>query len=121
MSRARPTSIPTRQRKACNERDAMRCPRCGVATIELGELHHRRSRRIHDEHTHCLCDLVRLCRACHKDVTINIETARRDGWAVSSYHPTPATIPVKTFTGWRYHLCDGGIAVAEPPEDTDVT
>jgi 5-methylcytosine-specific restriction endonuclease McrA len=115
VSRARPTSIPTRQRKACTERDAGRCPRCGAATIALGEIHHRRSRRVHDEHTHALGNLARLCRTCHRDVTVNITQARADGWVVSSYEPDPSSVPVKTFAGWRYHLDDGTIAAAPEP------
>lgn len=115
MSASRRTRIPSAQRREVATRDGYRCPRCGVSTLAAGEVHHRRSRRVQDAHVHCPCNLARLCPACHRDVTVHVEQAMADGWIVSSYETNPAAVPLKTPAGWRMHLCDGLIAVAQPP------
>jgi excisionase family DNA binding protein len=115
MGSRRRTRIPSAQRRDVATRDGYRCPRCGCSTLAAGETHHRRSRRVQDTHTHCPCNLVRLCGTCHRDVTVHVEQAIADGWVVSAYETNPAAVPLHTPAGWRLHLCDGLIAVAQPP------
>jgi 5-methylcytosine-specific restriction endonuclease McrA len=113
MGSTRRTRIPSAQRRDVATRDGYRCPRCGCSTLAAGETHHRRSRRVQDSHTHCLCNLLRLCSTCHRDVTVHVEQAMADGWVVSAYEIDPSRVPITTPAGVRQHLCDGSIVV--PP------
>ena len=98
------TPIPTRSRQVVLERDK-RCVRCGAS----GQVqwHHRRSRRVIDEHVHCACNGVLLCPACHSYVHATPADARARGLIVSSFIDEPHTIPVKTYRGWETHDCVG--------------
>lgn len=60
-----------------------------------------------DEHTHCPCNLTRLCRTCHVEVTVNPAKARDTGWQVSRAG-LPHEIPMLTVWGQRQPTCSGG-------------
>jgi hypothetical protein len=101
--------IPTRSRDLVRGRSHGRCERCGVPA-PAGQWHHRRRRRVSDEHTHCPCNGVWLCPTCHRQVHVEQQVqARLDGWIVSAYVSTPGGVPVLTPWGSRRHNCDGTI------------
>lgn len=106
------TDIPTWSRRAVREREKDRCARCG-APIKAGHWHHRRSRRVRDEHQHHPCNGVLLCGTCHTWVHANPFLARKSGFIVSAHEPEPGKIPVDTVWGLRSHLCDGTFLFTE--------
>jgi hypothetical protein len=71
-------------------RDLGSCLKCGEQATDF---HHRRRRNIKDEHTHCTCNVVCLCKTCHMDVHTWREQARVDGLIVPSFL-LPRVIPV---------------------------
>lgn len=87
-------------------REHHRCCRCGVPAPR-GQWHHRRTRSVIDSHTHCSCNGVWLCATCHRWVHANPVKAREDGFIVSRFTLEPASRPVSTVWGVRWHTCDG--------------
>lgn len=80
------------------------CTRCGATVVQF---HHRRSRRVKDDHQHCRCNGISLCPACHAWAHANPTAARESGLIVSSYIGEPSSIPIKTIRGWVHHDCVG--------------
>jgi hypothetical protein len=70
-------------------------------------VHHRRGRSVVDAHTHCPCNLVLLCPACHTWVHQHPAETRVGGWIISRWTEEPVTITVATPWGERTHGCDG--------------
>lgn len=101
------TRIPDRARTLVRVRARHRCERCGVAAPN-GHWHHRRSRRVVDEHQHCPCNGVWLCDTCHRDVHDHPVESRTKGWIVSAWVAEPGYVPVPSHWGARTHTCDGG-------------
>jgi hypothetical protein len=98
--------IPDKNRAAVEERDGHACVRCRIPTI-MGQWHHRRSRSVRDDHTHCTCNGIYLCATCHRWVHANPFDARANGWIVSRYKnpfEEPAFILGR---GWQMLTCDG--------------
>lgn len=58
-----------------------------------------------DDHTHCACNLVYLCPACHRQVHAEPMLARRSGWIVGRYVGQPMEVPVQTAWGEKFYLC----------------
>lgn len=91
------TGIPHMSRLMVQHRSYNRCARCGLTGSEW---HHRRSRSVRDEHQHCPCNGVWLCRDCHSWVHAHPFEARTSGWIVSRY-ATPGDVPMLTQQhGW---------------------
>jgi 5-methylcytosine-specific restriction endonuclease McrA len=111
-----PTSnqIPTKVRARVKVRARFRCERCG-APAPSGEVHHRRSRSVRDQHTHCCCVLVLLCGTCHRWVHAHPFEARTEGLIVSRFVDEPGTVPQVTAYGLRIYHCDGGTEHKEQP------
>lgn len=97
------SAIPSAARLVTAGRYGRRCARCRGPGAET---HHRRSRSVRDEHTHCPCNLVLLCSPCHRWAHSNPVEARANGFIVSRYEE-PVTIPVHTPWGIRHHDCRG--------------
>jgi len=112
------TQIPERSRTSVRVRARQRCERCG-APAPHGQWHHRRRRRVVDEHTHCPCNGVWLCPTCHRAVHAGPAEARRKGWIVSPWNPKPGTTPLRTPLGWVFNDCEGGFALATREEQAD--
>lgn len=88
-------SISASVRLQVKVRDSHRCVRCGVRGAEI---HHRRGKRVIDEHTHCSCNLIFLCgwgnhQGCHGWVHSNPFEAKNFGLIVAR-HAIPAELPV---------------------------
>lgn len=97
-------SIPQRSRNLVKGRDFGRCIRCaGRGTA----WHHRRSRSVVDEHTHCPCNGVWLCKTCHDWVHAHPFEARTAGWIVSRHVEQPSDEPVDSHFGTLLLMCDG--------------
>lgn len=101
--------IPTASRDTVRQRDNSQCQRCGVRGTDY---HHRRSRRVRDEHVHCPCNGVWLCRGCHSWAHGHPAAARDDGLILSMHEDSPSSIPMRTFAGRVTIHCDGGYAFA---------
>lgn len=102
-----PNPIPADQAVAVAQRERFSCLRCGGRGCDR---HHRRRRNVADEHQHCLCNLVLLCRTCHRWVHANPVAAKDlEGFVVSAFESNPGTVPVFTFRGWALLRCDGTI------------
>lgn len=96
--------------EAVRIRERFRCLRCGGAGANW---HHRRSKRVKDEHTHCPCNGVWLCGSgttgCHGHVHANPFVSRQSGLIVSQHEGQPATVPVVSVVHGGSILldCDG--------------
>ncbi len=101
-------AIPDRSRRIVAAREASRCLRCGTPTMP-GEWHHRRSRSVKDEHTHCPCNGALLCGACHRWAHANPFEARRTGFIVSRSGEEPFATLVRSWYGPLYLHCNGDI------------
>jgi len=99
-----PNLIPPQSRDLVRTRDMDQCVRCAGRGYEW---HHRRSRRVRDDHTHCPCVGVLLCRTCHLWVHAHVFEARRQGLIVSQYQTAPSTVPVFTHLGLLLMDCEG--------------
>lgn len=106
ISQYRQTKIPQSRRDQVQERDKMRCCRCGVPAPQ-GQWHHRRSRSVVELHRHCSCNGVWLCRTCHMDVHKNPERSMDEGFIVRRSVLEPATVPLHTTWGTRSLDCKG--------------
>ena len=96
--------IPEGQRALVEHRELGRCLRCGGRGYEV---HHRRSRRVLDRHTHCACNMVLLCRTCHTWAHGSNRLARSEGWVVSQHEGTPDRIALRTPGSWLMLPCSG--------------
>lgn len=107
-----PLSISTKVRMLVKYRDRHRCCRCGLAGAEW---QHRRSRSVHDEHTHCTCNGIWLCSPCHQWVHAHPLIARLRGWSVSRHERQPGSVPVDCVQHGGMVLldCDGKFAPHE--------
>src|SRR5580765_7904472 len=99
--------IPELSRLLVRTRAHQQCERCRCPAPN-GHWHHRRSRRVQDEHTHCPCNGVLLCPACHRWAHGFPGEAREKGFLVSQFHRAPSEVPVTTPWGRRTHTCTGG-------------
>lgn len=111
-------SIPTTSRVIVRGRDQQRCVVCGMRGMNW---HHRRTRRVVDEHTHCPCNGITLCgqgnvTGDHGWVHGNAFEARPKGLMISRYDSRmPFEIPVLTHDGWVLLGCNGSITATEEP------
>ena len=99
--------IPESARTAVKQRQRFRCARCGVPTPH-GEVHHRRSRLVRDQHQHCPCNLVYFCGTCHRWAHAHPFEAKAHGWIMSKFITEPSTIPSLSVRGETYYSCTGG-------------
>lgn len=99
-------AIPERQRKLVKEREMGRCFRCG-SPAKRGEWHHRRSRSEKDEHRHCTCNGVWLCKTCHDWVHAHPFEARSLGLIVSRHQDQPGTEAAVSHFGALLLSCTG--------------
>lgn len=101
--------IPTKSRETVTARDHHHCVRCGGRG---NQWHHRRRKRVEDEHTHQACNGITLCPVCHAWVHANPDLARAFGWIVSAWEDRPDTMPIYTFLwGWTLLACDGTVTL----------
>ena len=107
-------SIPTAKRTQVGRRDRLTCVRC---SMKGNEWHHRRSRRVNDDHTHCACVGIMLCGTCHRWVHANPRDAEALGLIVSTFQRAPFTVPQRRRTGWFLASCDGAL---QPLSDDQV-
>lgn len=99
-------NIPTKSRLLVRSRDSGHCCRCGG---QGNEWHHRRRKRVLDEHTHLPCNGITLCTVCHAWVHAHPTVSKGMGWIVSA-HDNPHDHPVHTFMyGWALLSHDGTI------------
>lgn len=104
------SAIPTKSRDLVRARAHHRCERC-LCPAPNGQWHHRRSRRVVNEHTHCPCNGVWLCRTCHQWVHAHPTEAKKEGWIVSQWVIRPGQVPYirRIGTAWSTG-CDGTLA-----------
>lgn len=105
--------IPASARIIVKGRERLRCMRCGSPGAQW---HHRRSRSVDDPHTHCPCNGVWLCAACHQWVHANPLMARLTGFIVSRHQKEPGTVPVTCVVRGQILLTCDGEAVDGIPE-----
>jgi hypothetical protein len=98
------TLIPLDARLAVEKRDHQMCVMCGHKGADW---HHRRTRSVVDDHQHCACNGILLCRRDHQWAHSHPESARAIGVVVSRYTVEPFTVPVLSYDGWWRHACDG--------------
>ena len=60
-----------------------------------------------DEHTHCPCNGVWLCRTCHAWAHKNPIAAREAGYIVSRYVLNPGGTGIDAYFGRIFFECDG--------------
>jgi hypothetical protein len=110
------TPIPTKQREAVKSRDRNQCARCAGRGTQW---HHRRSRSVRDQHTHCTCNGIWLCRTCHEWVHAHPFEARAKGWIVSR-HSIPAEMQMEHgLYGWVRLTCNALWSLAHSYEKED--
>ena len=102
------TQIPEESRARVKHRDQYACRRCGQ---KGSDWHHRRSRRIRDDHTHCACNGIWLCHPCHMWAHAHVAEAREAGLIVSAYEENPATVPVTSGRTVEYQDCAGNLTI----------
>lgn len=96
--------IPDASRRIVERRDRGRCVRCGGVGTDW---HHRRGRSVKDQHQHCACNGILLCRTCHSYVHHYPSIAAGMGFVVSRHEPWPESTPVKSVQGWAILSCEG--------------
>jgi len=101
------SEIPYTSRAAVLDRQRGMCFRC---VMHGTDWHHRRGRSVVDEHTHCPCNGVLLCRACHRWVHANPMDAMDDGLIVRRNVETPYEQPMRGFDGWWSLTCTGAMS-----------
>lgn len=99
--------IPAESRLLVEQRQNLRCMRCGGKGADM---HHRRSRRVRADHRHDPCNLVLLDRSCHRWAHANPDEARVTGFVVSQWVDEPFLVPVMNPWGWWQLQCNGGYA-----------
>lgn len=103
IGRGQGNPIPEGQREVVVTREGGRCLRCSGRGYEV---HHRRSRRVLDAHTHCACNMVLLCRTCHTWAHVGANRmARRLGWIVGQREGTPDRVALFVGDQWRMLTC----------------
>lgn len=112
-------SIPTSVRVIVRGRDRQRCVVCGMRGMEW---HHRRTRAVVDDHTHCPCNGITVCGrgntgGDHGWVHSNPFEARGLGLIISRHSDLmPFEVPVFiTGRGWMLLGCDGSMTRTEDP------
>jgi hypothetical protein len=85
---------------------------CNYCAMNGYEVHHRRSRRVADDHQHCLCNLLLMCRTCHAGAHVSDNArARLEGYIVTQWEKEPMWVPMITIVGgmpyWQMTTCDG--------------
>lgn len=100
------SAIPASSRGIVKFRDMGRCARCLMAGTDW---HHRRSRRVKDEHQHCPCNGVWLCRACHLWAHAHPVEAIAAGFVVTQWQDEPGQQPQRRPDGWWLTGCDGSL------------
>lgn len=103
MKRGKGNPIPPESRRLVEEREKGRCLRCGGRGTDW---HHRRKRNIKDDHTHCSCNGVLLCRTCHEWAHQG-EWDTRVGFRLSQYIHLPGSFAVDSWHGPLLLNCDG--------------
>lgn len=103
------SDIPGAVRAQIRGRDRHLCARCGMRGAEI---HHRRTRRVRDEHTHCPCNLIYLCgwgnhEGCHGWAHSNPFEARSLGLIVSRFAVPARERVFKINEGWMLLGCEG--------------
>ena len=79
------------------------------------EWHHRRSRSVRDDHTHCPCNGITLCgrgntSGDHGWAHTNAFEARAKGLIISKHDQRlPFEVPVLTHNGWVLLGCTGEV------------
>jgi hypothetical protein len=97
--------IPTKQRLLVKNREQGRCAMC---QLRGAEWHHRRSRRVRDEHRHCACNGLWLCGTCHRWAHAEPVRSLPWGFVVSQYEATPFLVPyLRLGTEWLQATCGG--------------
>lgn len=104
-------AIPKQSRETVYGRDGYQCQNCGQ---RASDYHHRRTRAVHDKHTHCPCNAVYLCHGCHMWMHEHVEDARKLGMIVSRYEAEPESVPVVTWQGVRWFRCYGAAEFTDP-------
>ena len=90
--------------------------RCGGVSSAW---HHRRSRRVHDDHTHCSCNGISLCNRCHTWVHAHPYEAITGGWIVPTW-VLPTGVRMWTIRyGWVRLTCYGTLILL-PTRNEDV-
>lgn len=110
----RSNGIPLTSRAKVRERETERCARCYGRGAQW---HHRRSRRVVRPHRHCPCNGIWLCPTCHRYLHSNPVSARNLGFILEQWEDNPYELPILTWWGWRYHLCDGTYEWVMPAPD----
>jgi hypothetical protein len=115
-------TIPASSRVIVRGRDQQRCVVCAMRAMDW---HHRRTRRVRDEHTHCPCNGITLCgrgnaTGDHGWVHGNPFEARAQGLIISRYetrmpHEVPVYLPASG--GWVLLNCDGSMTETDEPEE----
>jgi hypothetical protein len=113
----RDTGASSETRALCWARDQGRCQRCGAAGTNL---QHREGRgmggrsKAEAERTNGPAWLVLVCgqgntSGCHQAIDLDRETAEREGYVIRRNGPEvdAATVPVRTYRGWRRLTADG--------------
>lgn len=105
-------TIPTASRLLVAVRDQRRCVRCGSANRP--QWHHRRTRSVHDDHTHESCNGISLCSTCHAWVHAYPRRAGESGYLLSRHTPFPGEHPILHVRwGWVLLTCDGLMTLTE--------
>lgn len=99
-----PNPIPPHRREQVKRREMGRCLRCGGPGSAC---HHRRGRAVKDQHQHCSCNLVWLCRTCHDWAHAHPFEARAVGLIVSRYESSPGSVTALAHFGPLRLGCDG--------------
>lgn len=105
--------IPTTSRVLVKARDGGRCVRCGSGNSP--HWHHRRSRRVRDEHTHSPSNGVLLCGTCHTWVHGHPTAAMELGYILPATVTKPWLHQVM-HVQWGWVLLDNQGALALQPE-----
>lgn len=96
--------IPATSRYVVETREQGRCFRCGQPGTDW---HHRRGRAVKDDHTHCPCNGILLCRHCHSLTHDQPAESRQSGWIVSRYEAEPGEVSVLRADGvWVFLACE---------------
>jgi hypothetical protein len=99
--------VPVATLTVVDRREHWRCLRDVLAPGT--DHHHRRTRAVKDEHTHCPCNVVLLCRTDHSWAHLTTGDARgiHEGLILSRHLAFPADAPVRVMGQWLRLLCDG--------------
>ena len=66
-----------------------------------------------DDHTHCACNGVLLCRTCHQWAHDHPHQARGCGFIVSRHTANPGGVIVRAYFGLVQMDCTGGFTYAK--------